>query len=190
MNRLAFAKVATYILTFLRTQRESAMSISSMTNVALLRRSGRNVATYRTLEDAAGAEVPQTDATAAVKAIASYIPTEILTVYVAVLAVLQNGSNLPSGAGRGTFYTFLILTPIVVWLVYLAKALSAKKPITPPLWEMFAALIAFAAWAFALPANPFQQEPWYSAAIAGIVVLLVNTALGLLAPIVNRAGPH
>lgn len=66
-------------------------------------------------------------------------------------------------------------------------------PLAPrawPMWEMFAATVAYVAWAFVLPNSPFQQfQDWYSSALAGVVVLAATTILGLLAPVVQRRLP-
>jgi hypothetical protein len=139
----------------------------------------------------AGTTESQTAATTALKVIATYIPTEVLTLYVAVVAAIRvpNAENFP--ALWKTFYCFLVATPIILWLVYAAKCVAAQKPvpISPrawPLWEMFAATLGYAAWAFALPQNPFQQESWYSSALAGVIVMIVSTLLGLLAPLFSR----
>jgi|ERR1035437_3755411 hypothetical protein len=118
-----------------------------------------------------------------------YIPTEILTLYVSVLAALNSGPK--SNAGWITFLCFLVATPLVVWLVFGSKVLASNKsiPVSPntwPAWEMFAATIAFCAWGFALPNSPFSTETWYSSGFAAIVVLIASTILGLLAPFFQR----
>src|SRR5579864_313948 len=115
-----------------------------------------------------------------------YIPTEVLTLYVAILAAIQKPGKVTI-ADWLTFWAFLGATPVIVWLVYGAKLKSAQKPIPLsfrqwPLWEMFAATIAYSAWAFAFPNTPFTDYGWYSAALAGISVLVASTVLGLLAP--------
>lgn len=124
-----------------------------------------------------------------------YIPTEIITLYVAVIAAL----NTPAAAaatssppsGWITFWIFILATPLVTWLVYGAKLKNLDLP-TPlkfsawPLWEMCAATAAFAAWAFALPNSPFGHFDWYSSALSGLVVLIASTVLGLLAPFSQR----
>lgn len=167
------------------------MSISSMTNIALMKRSGADLATYRLLEDgAAGARVAQTDVTAALKAIASYVPTEVLTVYVAVIATLQAGNGMGT-TGVLAFWIFLAMTPIVVWLVFAAKLRAGGQPLpwpvhTWPLWEMSAAAVAFAAWALALPDNPFKASAWYSPGVAGVGVLIASMTLGLIAPLAKK----
>jgi hypothetical protein len=122
-----------------------------------------------------------------------YVPTEVVTLYVAVLAAIQNPKDVTAGVTPSavwiTFVGFLIATPIVVWLVYGAKLLAVNKSIPLeyskwPVWEMFAATVAFCAWAFALPNSPFSEynTSWYSSALAGVVVLVASTVLGLLAP--------
>jgi hypothetical protein len=176
------------------------MSISSMTNVAFARR--RDVAP----EDKAPGSVEEiaaakgdpagvaTGSTAALSAIAAYIPTEVLTVYVAVVAALEpaKGQAAVAAGANGawiSFLLFLIATPVVVWLVYAGKVRKAGKRLPTsvkrwPRWEMFAATAAFTAWAFALPETPFTSLAWYSSAIAAVLVLVVTTALGLVAPLV------
>jgi hypothetical protein len=128
-----------------------------------------------------------------------YIPTEIITLYVAVFAALTppSGQALAGQAMRVTpaqwftFWTFLVATPIVVWLVYAAKIRAAQRPLplaigAMPLWEMFAAGVAYFAWAMALPNTPFMMYGWYSPAVSGVVVLVTSTLLGLLAPFFQR----
>jgi hypothetical protein len=134
-----------------------------------------------------------------------YIPTEVLTLYVAIVAAIHPSPTTSGGvsaiklaapvtyADWAVFFTFLAATPIVFWVVYAAKLKSAQKPIpvavrTWPVWEMFAATLAYFAWAFALPDTPFRQfeNNWYSAGLAGIAVLVASTVLGLLAPLFQR----
>jgi len=119
-----------------------------------------------------------------------YIPTEVLTLYIAVLATIQQ-PNKVTQAMWVTFWCFFIATPIVVWLVYGAKLKAAQKPLpfrygAWPVWEMFAATIAYCAWAFALPNSPFVEYSWYSSALSGVIVLVASTLLGLVAPFFQR----
>lgn len=115
-----------------------------------------------------------------------YIPTEVITLYVAVLATIETGEVVTS-AHWIAFWAFLAATPVVVWLVYGAKVKALQKPLPLnfgawPLWEMFAATFAFSAWTLALPRSPFAEYPWYSSALSGVAVLVASTVLGLLAP--------
>jgi hypothetical protein len=119
-----------------------------------------------------------------------YIPTEVLTLYVAVLAaVRQEGKVTPTD--WLAFWIFLVATPVIVWLVFGAKLKTLQKPLPLnigawPVWEMFAATAAYTAWAFALPHSPFTEYGWYSSALSGLAVLVVSTLLGLLAPFFQR----
>jgi hypothetical protein len=75
-----------------------------------------------------------------------------------------------------------------VWLVYAGKLRGMGRDLPVrigdwPKWEMVAATAAYVAWALALPETPFREFPWYNSALAGVAVLVVSAALGLLAPI-------
>jgi hypothetical protein len=192
------------------------MSISSLANAAAARRPdiGPPTAPQGMAEIAAAAAAPPESApahkqeasgvTTALNLLFGYIPTEVVTLYVAVMAALQP-PEIP-GAAAGTaaaaaaasvqsqwiaFWCFFVATPLVVWVVYASKLKAAGKPVpahydTWPVWEMIAALLAFCAWAFALPDAPFRQFGWYSPALAAIAVLLASTVLGLVAPLFQR----
>jgi hypothetical protein len=119
-----------------------------------------------------------------------YIPTEVLTLYVAALAAVQQVGNVTS-TNWLAFGIFLFATPVIVWLVYAAKLKNLQKALPLnfgawPVWEMFAATAAYTAWAFALPKSPFSEYGWYSSALSGLAVLVVSTLLGLLAPFFQR----
>jgi hypothetical protein len=205
------------------------MSISSMTNVAFVRRADVNLPGVAPMNAApasaesvalstAGTAESKSAMTATLDVIVTYIPTEVLTLYIAVLAAIQPAVTTPLPATQTppapsqalaaiatqpppvhslwvTFYCFLIATPLVVWLVYSAKVRTAGRPLpvrpkTWPMWEMFAATVGYATWAFALPNNPFKYSyDWYSSALAGVLVLIVSTILGLLAPLLQRTLP-
>lgn len=184
------------------------MSLNSLANAAIARRSdfepaGRAPGTYAEIASAAAAtNVPlaapapanaaapapaATSVDTTMNVLTGYIPAEILTGYVAVLAAL-NGSPKLIKVEWIAFWVFLVATPVVLWIVYATKAKGAGKPLPVsysswPLWEMAASTIAFLAWAFALPNNPFTTLDWYSASIAALVVLVASSVLGLLAPL-------
>jgi hypothetical protein len=178
------------------------MSIVSMASVAYARRADVNVPVAaptgmapRSLDQielaTAGTPESQNAVTTALKVIVTYIPTEVLTVYIAVLAAIHIPNRTSYRSLWIAFYIFLIATPLIVWLIYAGKTISGgkKMPLSPrswPLWEMFAATVAYAAWAFGLPDSPFQDFDWYTPALAGLVVLIISTLLGLLAPLFLR----
>ncbi|MEA2992236.1 MAG: hypothetical protein QOD40_1156 [Alphaproteobacteria bacterium] len=195
------------------------MSINALANAAAARRSDVgeiNSVPHGFSEIAAAATTPPdkappqkekaNDVNTALHVLFGYIPTEIVTLYVAVAAALQppTTSNAGAAASAGSalaassqaqwiaFWCFFVATPLVVWVVYATKLKTAGKPLpstydTWPVWEMFAALLAYCAWAFALPNTPFREFPnWYSPALASLAVLLASTILGLLAPLFQR----
>lgn len=195
------------------------MSINSLTNAATARRAdfapaSRVPQTYSEIAAAAAGMPAASPAAAgaanppaqngmitathgvntAMQVLFGYIPTEILTLYVAVVAAMhqtpKTGEIAPvTNEDWVVFFSFLVATPAVFWVVYATKLKGAGKPLpisygTWPLWEMTAATIAYFAWAFALPQTPFRAfANWYSSGLAGVAVLVTSTALGLLAPL-------
>lgn len=177
------------------------MSISTLMDAAYQRRAdvepvNRGLGTSAEIAQATG-EKPETQSTAttALKNIMAYIPAEILTTYVAVIAVIHpttGGVTAESAlADWIAFVVFLVLTPIVSWLIYAAKCLNASKSLPAavaqwPIWEMSAATIAYLIWAITLPETPFGTFSWYSSGLAAILLLIVSLILGLLAPLFTR----
>jgi hypothetical protein len=197
------------------------MSINSLTNSAAARRSDfaplnalpsnyseiALAAVGMPASDAGGASQGKSttapnSVNTAMQVLFGYIPTEVLTLYVAVVAAIHPSvtppadSKVPQAApitsvDWATLYIFLVATPIILWIVYATKLKAAEKPLPValsswPVWEMFAATVAYSAWAFALPGTPFRKFSWYSAGLAGVAVLVVSTVLGLLAPLFQK----
>lgn len=173
------------------------MSVSSMANIAFARRAdvapeGEGLSS---LDEVAGAKGPApgtaTSTTSALSAIAAYIPTEVVTVYIAVLATV--GVIQPSDGGAAftpfaVYGAFLVLTPIVVWGLYASRAVSAGKRLPRslrswPKWEMVAATMAFAAWGAAMPSSPLGVFPWFMPALAGVVALVLSLLIGVFSPL-------
>ncbi len=177
------------------------MSISTMTTMAYRRRTdvagGSLSATGAGPSSAVSArlagEMPETQSgvTSALATITAYIPTEVLITYVAVAAALTGSAATSSVGPWLAFLAFLVGTPAVVWLVYAGKVRTSGKALPIrirhwPRWEMFAATVSYVAWAFALPGTPFGQFGWYNSGVAGVIVLVAATGLGLLTPVVGR----
>jgi hypothetical protein len=198
------------------------MSINSLANAAAARRPDvgspdvpRGMAEIAAASTTPPDKAPPAKDTAnstntALNVLFGYIPTEVVTLYVAVAGALQPATSPTTGrsaaevstAGAGkvawylqsdwiAFWCFAVATPLVVWIVFATKLREAGKPLpstyaTWPVWEMVAALLAFCAWAFALPSTPFREFAWYSPALATIVILLSSAILGLVAPLFQR----
>jgi hypothetical protein len=176
------------------------MSVNSMTNSAL---------TWRTdYEDAAPiprsaaenanatsrASTAQNPVTSALAIITTYIPTEILTLYVATLAAIQTPNDSAAMEQRITFWIFLVLSPVIIWLVYAAKLRSDNKPLPLslrqwPIWEMVAATLSYVAWAISLPGSSILQEVGLPPGLGAVLVIATAALLGLIAPIFQRPLP-
>jgi hypothetical protein len=198
------------------------MSVSAMANVAVARRDddlGQKdeagdpappTTAAKIAEATGGTARTETTASATLQSIATYIPTEIIGLYLAALAAVRAGINpatekatssqanrvgslnLASNGEVRIAILFAVLTPAIVWLVYAGKvrAGGGSTPLNPrkwPVWEMFAATAGFIAWSFSLPDSPFTRFDWYNLSWATFVVLAVSTGLGLLSPVVQRS---
>lgn len=108
------------------------MSINTLTNAAMARRLDfvpfgsvpKNLSQIaaaaanapRSREQAASAAAENGNAVnTALHVLFGYIPTEVLTLYVAVLAAIQKPGQVTK-ADWITFWVFLVATPVVVWL--------------------------------------------------------------------------
>lgn len=80
-------------------------------------------------------------------------------------------------------------TPLLLLLVYLSTKAANGEPFPPlkkwPWWRAVASGIAFAAWALAVPGNPYFAERFPLIAI-WVGALVVSMLLGLLDPIVLK----
>lgn len=183
------------------------MSINAMANLAMSRRPDFEPAgrpPHGSLEVAAASGflpphpvpsgtlapiIPAGPEIGALQTLTTYIPTEIVTLYVAAVATLGGSKSahpwLP-------FYCFLVGTPALVWIAFATKVKAAGKTLPwkwgkLPIWEMSAATIAFTVWAFALPQSPFATfAAWYSQSLAGFLILVVSFGLGAIAPLAQR----
>lgn len=122
-----------------------------------------------------------------------YLPTELVAAYTTVVGVLPLPGGQPACNGNFTarwitFGVFLVLTPITLEVLYTVKRRAAGN-VGPavPWFEHGAALVAFVAWALALPLTPVTSwcdwQPQYGVAIAATVLLLLGLATQLRRPV-------
>lgn len=176
------------------------MSLNAAANAALARRPDYPPAdqTPSNLPDVAKAAATnppgsQTTATT-LQTITLYIPTEVITLYVALVAALGPiAAKNPDGMGGRwvAFGVFVLFTPIAQSMTFASKLRGDNKPLPKsvnswPKWEMIASTLAFLAWAVALPNSPFSVLGWYSPAVAGVFVLAGSTILGMVAPLFQQ----
>ncbi len=174
------------------------MSIASMTNLAINRRldveNFKAVTEEKTKDIERGKVSPaefQGPQGATLASISAYIPTEVITLYIAALGALTAATQNknPSKTDLWIFATFLLLTPLIVWLLYAGKVVTAKKTIplsfrTWPKWEMVASTVSFFTWAAALPNSP--MSPYIPQSLAAVLIVVVAGMLGFVAPLVQR----
>lgn len=120
-------------------------------------------------------------------AIIKYIPTEVVTLYIATIAT----RSLPMSQEL-LYWSFVIFTPICHWLVFMGKCGEIRRRILRtlprwPWWGMFASTAAFAVWALALPNAPYVSQG--TEAITGLGALFISTLLSLLEPIAREFSP-
>jgi hypothetical protein len=116
-----------------------------------------------------------------------YIPTEIVTLYVAALSA-QTALHTAAINAVTILWFFVGLTPVLLLLIYLSKVAASGGPLPGPRlwpwWKMAAATIAFFVWALAVPGNPYLREP--ASAVAGLGAMIASTLLSVVSPIFER----
>lgn len=127
-------------------------------------------------------------ATELLSQITRWIPTETITVYVALLALLApltgHSHNFTS---RWLLFSIIIAAnPVVVILLTMAKTKTGDA-FKFPIFEMIIASIAFAAWAFALPDTPLNSIPGYSIKWNTAILTGTTISIALLANALHRS---
>ena len=127
----------------------------------------------------------------ALTVLVKYIPTEVITLYVAAVSVGSAfKSVIPIYSPMLLYWAFIALCPLMFYLVYMSNLSSGKKSIPHvrnwPRWKPAASTIAFGVWALAIPNNPYVAGE-AGAAVVGFAVIFVSIMLSLIAPIIERA---
>ncbi len=130
----------------------------------------------------------------ALDSIGTYIPTEVMATYLAILAVI------PPAPGRPyqwlMFWAFLAATPIVVWL-----GVSAAHPgqgLSLPVFEIrllpwlsiFAASLAFAVFAIGVPGSVVSYVSWYESWMSTAIIILSAFVLSQVNRVARALGPQ
>jgi hypothetical protein len=124
----------------------------------------------------------------AIAAIVNHIPTEVVTGYVAILAIVATAPRLVQW---GVFAFFFVVTPFFYWLAFSneLKARHKRVPWRPSAWprrNMAVTTFAFLAWAVVLPNSPMLTFSWYQtymglalAVMVGIVLAWIDQTVAL-----------
>lgn len=167
------------------------MSITSLVNeeMARQRRTGVEIQ-----EGVDGVPPVKPKTSAAFEALARYIPTEVVTLYIAAASAMAAiKTTFPTVNETNTYWFFVFLTPVVFLIVFAGQRKANNQSAIPwphkwPWWKLFAATTAFAVWALAVPTNPYLSGP-EGGAIAAFFATFISIVLSLLAPIFESNTP-
>lgn len=129
--------------------------------------------------------------TSSLNLLVKYIPTEVITLYVATLSAAPALQDvIPSLQTTDIYWGFTVGTPLLLFLVYVNKrATAGLKPVPPrtewPWWKLGAATVAFMVWALAVPGNPYVSGET-AAVIAALGAVFISMILNLLEPIFEK----
>lgn len=129
--------------------------------------------------------------TGSLNLLVKYIPTEVITLYVATLSATPALQELfPGVQTKDIYWAFTIVTPVLLFLVYVNKRVTSGLSPAPPMrqwpwWKLGAATVAFMVWALAVPGNPYVSGET-SAVIAALGAVFISMFLNLLEPIFER----
>lgn len=130
-------------------------------------------------------EVHQT----ALERITTFIPSEVIGVYVAGLGIFESQDGTPAAVRLAIFWVALALVPVFVWL----NARAQAAPPAPSLpgrkiaWLVVFGVVGFVAWAAAIPRTPFDLGG-YTGQIGAFAVVLLGLLMPGLAQVVGVAG--
>ncbi len=139
------------------------------------------------------AEADQNNAvTGSLNLLVKYIPTEVITLYVATLSAAPALQDVfPRMQTRDIYWAFTIVTPLLLLLVYINKRVTSGLTPLPsdrrdwPWWKLIAATLAFMVWALAVPGNPYVSGET-AAVIAALGAVFISMILNLLEPLFER----
>lgn len=117
-----------------------------------------------------------------VNQITRWIPTETITMYIALLALAapQTAHNSSFTSRWLLFAIVAASNPIVVLLLVMAKSKN-RSGFTFPGFEMLVSPVAFAAWALALPDSPLRYVAHYGVRWNSAIVTITTIVITLVA---------
>jgi hypothetical protein len=131
--------------------------------------------------------LPESQIGSALDLLKKYIPTEVITLYIAAVSAFQVLEN--DQIAVSLYWVAALLTPVFLVLVLMGKRAAAGESPFPkpwPVWRMVAATIAFLVWALAVPGNPYITTAALHV-LAGFGAIFISTILSLLDPIFVRS---
>lgn len=127
----------------------------------------------------------------AIEIITAYIPSEVIGLYVAGIGILE-----PEGDMKWLLFGFaLFLIPIVIWLSLIIKrGQNSHFRLELPAKQFCAitslAVLAFVAWAAALPRTPFETFSVNATRYGGFAVLVLAAILPRIGQLLGLRSPE
>ena len=120
--------------------------------------------------------------------ITRWIPTETITVYVALLALVapQTAHDTSFASRWALFWIAAAVNPVVVLLLTMAKA-KTRSDFKVPVFAMIISPIAFAAWSFALPDTPLSSISGYDIKWNAAIITVTTVAITLVANALHQS---
>lgn len=138
-------------------------------------------------ENAARASAGTSVAGSVLTQLVKYVPTETISVYLAVQAALGTVTTPAGGAecdaGFTARWVWLIVLAVATVLLTIGLSYRSQKQVAPdarfkvPIVESAAATSAYLVWALALPTTPLKDFCGYDATAWGPVLLLAGTTI-------------
>jgi len=126
----------------------------------------------------------------AVSLVATFVPTSIVAAYIALTSLIGDPQTT---LALVVFFIFWALTPLAIVAATASSDVSGTLIIPTTwkeLWPIGAAVIAFAAWAAAVPGSTLTAHAsWLTVQVGGVIVVVTSVVLGALATLVNRGSP-
>lgn len=137
------------------------------------------------------------------KAIVKYIPTEVIAIYVAILAVYDPlkravddaGAELPLhqsdfGSRWVLFWVMTAATPLITLLIFVYRAKMVETGPSAVRWDKWvyaslAAIVGLAVWASALPDSPGFDFEFWKVGISGIALLIFSLVMPMIGKLIK-----
>lgn len=131
----------------------------------------------------------------AIERLTAFIPTEVTTLYLALVALTSDSSNAARWALTGIC---LVASPISVIAATkyrndqenktLKKRKKPERKLHVPWWPMLASFISFALWVLILPGTVASSLSSYDPKLALVVLLLGEFGLGIVDKCLGSGG--
>jgi hypothetical protein len=131
----------------------------------------------------------------ALSALIEYLPSETITLYLAVASALTTLQRFfVDLTAVHVYWTFAGLTPLLYLVIYASQRQAAGESRFPrvrawPWWPMTAATVAFLAWALSGPNRPYFTGEGGDA-VVGLAAIVVSALLGVLARFFVKPKPN